>query len=374
MGGFVAFTLLDPGPAPAPAHSPGPVLVKRADPRPKVAVELPPSASDADLADQLDQARFDGDWERSRAVAGALRARSAAGVATQDGNPARGDQPVVSGTTSLARLDREHQREVLFRDLAARDNPARREAEAEATPEERVQRLANLFLRPPTQPDDEVVRRDAAFYLAQLRHPEARELLVRALSDPDEGRAEVAAAALGWSDDPAAVAALSTRLQEDVDPKVRLLAASGLTLAAPDEHAARALAKAAQDERELPIRQRAILGLARCDLAAEPGARRVLLEVLNRDTEPLELRRSVIEALGVHHGVTRRLPVELQEGLKAALSRTQGPLFLDAIGLLGRVASDPAPLEDALLKSRDPSVRAALEAALAEVRDRITPR
>ncbi|MBL4845524.1 MAG: HEAT repeat domain-containing protein [Planctomycetes bacterium] len=280
----------------------------------------------------------------------------------------------MTSQTSLVRLDREHQREVLFRDLAARDNRARREAEAEGSPAERERRLTLLFLLPPTQASDVAVRRDSAFYLARLRTAGARDVLIRALGDPDPDRAEIAAAALGWSDDPLATQELAVRLDEDADPAVRRLAALGLTLAAPNVGAAAALTQAAKNERDLDVRLRALDGLAHCDLASDPAARKVLIELLNSDTEDLALRRGVIRTLRAHHTLTRRLPVELQDALRRLLSATQGPLLIDGIGLLGQVATDPAPLEDAQLKSSNPEIRAALQAALVSVRNRIAPR
>lgn len=373
VGGFFSFTALEGGSSPLPEAPKTPV--KRVTPRkaPSEAVELDPSLSDEDLAKELDTARFDGDWNRASAVAKVLRART-----QTSGEPAKGlppvERPVVTSRTSLVSLDREHQREVLLRDLAARDNRARREAEAEGTESEREQRLTQLFLLPPTQEDDRAVRRDAAFYLARLRTAGARDVLIQALSDPDAERAEVATSALGWSDDPAAVAALAERLSEDPSPEVRVLAAQGLILAAPDPAAAAALTKAVAPEQEERVRLRALSGLAHCDLAADPQARRAILDVLLSDTEVLSLRQTAIATLKAHHVLTRRLPVELQDALKRLLGSAQGPLLLDVIDLLGEVATDPVPLEDALLKSSDPAVRAALQAALTEVRNRVAPR
>ena len=373
VGGFLSFTVLEGGNATldVPLKTP----IKRASPRkaPSEFVELDPSLSDEDLANHLDTARFDGDWNRATAVALALKARAQATTTDQTTAPAR-DRPVVTSRTSLVSLDREHQREVLLRDLAARDNRARREAEAEGTDAERERRLTQLFLLPPTQTDDRAVSRDAAFYLARLRTQGARDVLIHALSDPDPERAEVATSALGWSNDPAAVAALALRLSEDGDPKVRILAAQGLILAAPDPAAAAALGQAAARDREERVRLRALSGLAHCDLAADPQARRVLLDLLKTDTETLELRRAAIAALKAHYVLTRRLPVELQDALKRLLNAAQGDLLLDTIALLGEVATDPAPLEDAQLKTSDPAVRAALAAALADLRNRVAPR
>lgn len=373
VGGFFSFTALDGGSA--TLEQPVKTPIKRPSPRkaPSEFVELDPSLSDEELANNLDTARFDGDWSRVTAVALALKARAQTPTAGQTTAPVR-DRPVVTSRTSLVSLDREHQREVLLRDLAARDNRARREAEAEGTDAEREQRLTQLFLLPPTQSEDRAVRRDAAFYLARLRTAGAREVLIRALSDPDAERAEVATSALGWSDDPAAVAALAERLSEDGDPKVRILAAQGLILAAPDPAAAAALTKGAARDQDEDVRRRALAGLAHCDLAADPQARRALLDLLETDTESLELRRGAIAALKAHYVLTRRLPVELQDALKVLLNAAQGDLLLDTIGLLGEVATDPAPLEDAQLKTSDPAVRAALEAALADLRNRVAPR
>lgn len=372
VGGFFSFTALEGGAAPLPTPK-APVI--RVTPRkaPSEFVELDPSLSDDDLAKELDTARFDGDWNRATAVALALRARAHATPSGQTTAPVR-DRPVVTSRTSLVSLDREHQREVLLRDLAARDNRARREAEAEGTDAEREQRLTQLFLLPPTQTEDRAVRRDAAFYLARLRTQGARDVLIRALTDPDADRAEVATSALGWSDDPAAVEALAKRLDEDVDPNVRVLAAQGLILAAPDPTAAAALTRAVTSDQEERVRLRALAGLAHCDLEADPKARRAILDLLESDTESSALRRGAIQTLKAHYVLTRRLPVELQDALKRLLNGARGELLLDTIALLGEVATDPAPLEDALLKSSDPAVRSAIETALAELRNRIVPR
>lgn len=375
VGGFLSFSVLEGGadralPQPALTKVPRPTPVRKG---PSAAVKLEDGLSDAELAAQLDEARFDGDWSRATAVAVALRKRNSTGSG-QTTAPVRGDRPVVTSRTSLVSLDREHQREVLLRDLAARDNRARREAEAEGSPAEIEQRLTLLFLLPPTQSDDLAVRRDAAFYLARLRTPGARDILIRALGDPDERRAQVAASALGWSDDPAAVAALALRLADDPDPNLRLLAAQGLILAAPDPMAAAALTKAAGSEQEERVRLGALRGLAHCDLASDPKARRAIVDLLVSDTEALALRRAAVATLRAHHVLTRRLPLDLQDELKRLLSTAQGPLLLDAIALLGDVATDPAPLEDTQLKSSNPEVRAAIAQALAALRNRVAPR
>lgn len=336
---------------------------------------LPADASNARLADTLELAAVDRGWEAVEEVARVLRERASAGAPDDDAAPDEG---------SIVRLDQEYRSQALLKELRARDNPATRLLAA-ASEDGRIdpeaeERLIDLFLAPVIAEGDAVVRRDAALVLALAGGEPGRRVLLQALRGADAELADLAAEALARSEEPAAVDALLTVLEEELDAELRARVARALALEgdllAREGRAAGALARAARGDRDPAVRELAIAALARADLGADPALREALAGIAAGETEPVRVRQAAVAAIRAHHGIALETPPELVGVLERLLESTRPPLRLEVIEALAEVGTaDTLPrVEAALLSAATPAEREALARAVESLRQRSVPR
>lgn len=356
--------------APA-AGAPGsvaPQALPATSPDPATPRALDPALDDAALARELEEANFERDWGHASAVATVLRERQA----RQPGAlPAA--SPTADGPPSLLLLDHAYQRAALAIELASHDNPATRVAASDLPPEEREARLIALLVNPPVGPGEDIVRADAALFLARMGRPRARQALFEFLEKPE--RSTMAALALVRGDDPLAIDALLRALESDRDPAQRCRIADALAEApalVAGELVPAALARVARTDREVEVRLHAIGALARADLAASPSAREALTKLLDDDAQEEVVRLAVVAALRAHAKIALVLPPDLVTALDRQLDRTSGQLRSAVALALGDVATTALleRLEGALLQTTAPDERQALLEAVARVRQR----
>ncbi len=355
--------------APAQGATPGSAQALPASSTDAVSTRaLDPALDDAALARELEEANFERDWGHASAVAAVLRERRA-----REAGSAPTATPTAEGVPSLLLLDHTYQRAALAIELASHDNPATRVAASDLPPEEREARLLSLLVNPPVGPSEDVVRADAALFLARLGRPRARQALFEYLEKPE--RATMAALALVRGDDPLAIDALLRALESDRDPIQRARIADALAEApalVAGELIPAALARVARTDREDEVRLHAIGALARADLAASPTAREAFTKLLDDDAQDEVVRLAVVAALRAHVRIALVLPPDLVTALDRQLDRTSGPLRAAVALALGDVASTALSerLEGALLQTTAPDERQALLEAVARVRQR----
>ena len=380
LGGVAGLLVEDEPEPPAP---PAPALTVPPPPEPPERVRSPapsPEADDPTLAQALELARFDGDWEQVGAVARILRERVAATAAgtRPPGEGQLGELLALDSRGSLLALDQQYRHLLAWLEVRGRDNRATRLLTSEPDPAERERRLIELFLQAPASPEDEVVLGDAARLLAWSHREEARRALLTALQDPSPLRAEQAAQALALSRDPAAEAALADALLGEREPALRVRVARALASGGDLRQggpAVAALAQTATADRDPDVRAEAIAGLVRADLARVPAAQAALLQVAEQDSEPEPLRLAALQAIHGHFQLARELPPAVVSALEGLLERTTPPLrtqVITTLGEAGRAGTIPL-LETARLSSRSADERAALEEALANLRRRAAP-
>jgi len=375
VGGFAAMVAVtgsafDSEPT-APATTAEPAIdVKPTRVAPRAAVMIEPDKDDEGLAMELDQAHFDRDWQRVRAVGRVLRGRPASSDGTIRAGSAGGD---VRG--SLLQMDYEYRRRVFLLELGGHDNRATRVMEETDSVQEQERRLTDLFMAPTVAEGDAIVVRDAAFLIGQLATEGGRQLLVRTLKDPEAARADLAAEALGRSGDPQAASALLSALEGDLDPKLRARAAHALAytrdLAAGGQIAVK-LADAAQQDQDVGVRSHALAALARADLRRCLPARNALSLLLEDENETPILRQASVAAMRSHRAIAKTLPEELVISLERVLPKATGPLKLEvtrALGEAGRAETVPI-LENALLAASAPEEQEELRRAIEAVKKR----
>lgn len=379
VGAFAVIVSTDPaggdaGAESQPPHPPAQVAVPSRDPHaaPDGAVTLDPGLDDEALAQELARAHFERDWARAAAVGTVLRERRRAGPDLVV------EATAVAAGPSLVRLDHEYRRATFERELQLRQNPATRLVRQTGPGDDGdvERRLVTLLQAPLVRLEDAQVRADAAHLLARLRTEGARAALVEALEGPDEATSVLAATALVRADDPAATDVLLGVLESDRDPTLRARVADALAdapaLVESSGSLPAALARVASGDRDPGVRTHALATLARADLAAQPGSRAALAQVIGSETDDAVVRQAAVAALRAHHAIARALPADLLDALMGALDRTSGALRLEVIAALGEAAPATAVprLEASALAATDPREAQALRDAALAIRTR----
>lgn len=330
-------------------------------------------ANDRALADALGAAEFDRSWAEVNAVGQILRTRA---------QPRVEDPAAISSrarSVPLPALEAEVNRRRLVLDLKTRDNPATRLLD-HAADDDSVTKLVDMFSAEPRPADYERVREDAALVLAFGATDRGREVLARSIHEGPASRAEMAARALGQSEDERAFAVLTDMLGSDREPEVRRLAAKGLgtssALAHGDHDAVVSLALAARSDQEPRVRLAALEALGGADLARAPLARAAIGDLLSSPGELPAIRTQAIASLRAYRDRTKSAPPDLVKTLLDALSTEHdSPIRRDIAVALGDCAppSMLPDLETALASAQDPAVREALAKAIADVKARGEP-
>ncbi len=335
-------------------------------------------ASDRALAEALDAAAFDRSWAGVNAVGESLRSRTAPKT---DPLTSLADAAIFgpkAKSVPLLALEVEIARRRLVLDLRSRDNAATKLLD-HASEEDAVRQLVDLFTAEAKPAAYDRVREDAALVLAFGATDRGREVLARAMHEGPHERAEIAARALGESEDDRAFSLLGDLASEDRDPEVRRLAASGLGYTSAVAHGGEvvaALAKAARQDADAGVRLAALATLGKADLARSAAARSALSDELTAPSEPVDVRLAAIAALRAYFDRARSLPAELSHALLDTLgTEHDGPVRREiALSLADTApASSLTDLEAALSGTQDPSVHDALEKAVAAVRARGEP-
>jgi len=178
-----------------------------------------------------------------------------------------------------------------------------------------------LQIRILLEDQDRDVRATALHVLVVLSVPDATDLAIRALEDPDGFVRKIAAKSLEELGDSAAVPALARRLLEDEDPRVRRTSAIALT-AIGGEEAARELMDAMEDPMK-EVRLEVVKGVARLDPS---GALDRLATLLLQDPD-WEIRVQAAAGLG-RSGQEEAIPAmeeaaknDLNEFVRAAATK-----------------------------------------------------
>jgi HEAT repeat protein len=339
-------------------------------------------ASDAKLAETLDEAYFQRDWSRVRVASRLLRARP----------PARGSKgaagsgnPSLTGVSddweiplSLVGLEQELRRRAELQQLRLRDDAATRLI-PRASEEDAVAQLVDLF-QAPRASGDAATQKSAARVLALGATDRGREVLLRALRDPDLG--PLASQALGQCEDPKTFPSLIELVARDPEPRVRVLAAEALgstSLVARSDppDAVVAIAKLARTDADDKVRAAAVDVLGRADLARSEPARTALVELVTAPSEPVAVRARAAQAIRRHHETARSTPRDVLEALERTLPYERNievqTQLGQVLGEIGGRTTVPA-LEGALRDATDAGARAALDAALAKVKARVDPK